>query len=228
MYCFRPQAQTAALRQAERLGIASDLQNRRRKDAAFDCGFGKPEGVLQLAWTCIKELVRLQTEIAQTYGVRGTCFQCRNHVRDPQDWQRRIGVLLGLTLQHGGKRQRKAAASTGLPQVAGANLRNSIKWQAAINRFVERRDSKRKTKNTFVRRGGPLISQGFAFRSRQGRRGLSFKLCNGFAERKKLLARHGRLCHDVLQIPDVPVMFLWIPEAGERVNRHLRWIYSCL
>lgn len=62
--CFRPQAQTTALRQAEGLWVAADLQNRRRKNAAFDCRFRKPESVFKLARTGIEELVRFQTEIS--------------------------------------------------------------------------------------------------------------------------------------------------------------------
>ncbi len=207
----RPKAEPAAFRQAEMQGIAAHFEDDGREGRAFDGSLRQPERILQLARRGMEEPLRIQPEILKARSVGAPRLQRADRIADPQQRQLPAGILL-LPLQPCRNRHGKSACCSRIAGAGRTELGDRIKQQTAFQRLVERPYAKRQARQNALRPRFTPFRYGFTFRRRKRRRGLSFQTGNGFAERKKPLARQGGLRHGVLSIRFVPVMFLWIPE----------------
>jgi len=202
-----PETEPAAFGQAEMQGIAAHFEDDNREGSTFDGRFRQPERILQLARRGMEKPFRLQPEILQPRSIGTTRLQCADGITDPEQRQQPAGILLVLLQSRcNGHRQ-----STRRPCITGtrcAEFGNRIELKAAFQRFIECFHPEGEVwQHTLL---PPLASfrQGFPFRRGKRRRGFSLQSGNGFAERKKPLARQGGLRHGVLSIRLVPVMFL--------------------
>lgn len=203
----RPEAKPAAFGQAEMQGIAAHFEDDGRKGSTFDSRFRQPECILQLARRGMEKPFRLQPEILQPRSIGTTRLQRADGITDPEQWQQPAGILL-LLLQSRRNGHRQTACRPCITGTRRAEFGNRIELKAAFQGVIKRFHTERQAwQNTLL---PPLASfrQGFPFRRGKRRRGFSLQSGNGFAERKKPLARQGGLRHGVLSIRLVPVMFL--------------------
>ena len=202
-----PETEPAAFGQAEMQGIAAHFEDDNREGSTFDGRFRQPERVLQLARRGMEKPFRLQPEILQPRSIGATRLQCADGITDPEQRQQPAGILL-LLLQ---SRRNGHRQSTRRPCIAGtrrAELGNRIELQTAFQGLIERFNTKRQPRQNALLPPLASFRQGFPFRRSKRRGGFSLQSGNGFAERKKPLARQGDLRHGVHSIRLVPVMFL--------------------
>lgn len=202
-----PQTEPAAFGQAEMQGIAAHFEDDDREGSTFYGRFRQPERVLQLARRGMEKPFRFQPKILQPRSIRATRLQCADGITDPEQRQQPAGILL-LFLQSRRNGHRQTACRPCVTGTRRAEFGNRIELQAAFQGVIERFHTERQAwQNTLL---PPLASfrQRFPFRRSKRRRGFSLQSGNGFAERKKPLARQGGLRHGVHSIRLVPVMFL--------------------
>ena len=202
-----PEIEPAAFGQTEMQGIAAHFENDGREGSTFDGCFRQPERVFQLARRGMEKSFRLQPEILQPRRIGTTRLQRADSIADPEQRQQPAGILL-LLLQPRRNGHRQSTCRPCITGTRGAEFGNRIELKTAFQSVIERFHTERQAwQNTLL---PPLTSfrQGFPFRRGKRRRGFSFQSGNGFAERKKPLARQGGLRHGVLSIRLVPVMFL--------------------
>ncbi len=132
-----PQTEPAAFRQAERFGIATNLQNSRDKGSARQSGFGQPQGLIQPAWRGIKELMGIDTELTKPSGMKRTGLMAAECIGNPEHGTTG-SVFFDLHLR--GKRQGKPAGCSRIMEGKRTDLGDGIKKQASIQCLIQQRN----------------------------------------------------------------------------------------
>lgn len=202
-----PETESAAFGQAEMQGIAAHFKDDGREGSTFKGRFRQPERILQFARRGMEKPFRLQPEILQPRSIGTTCLQCADGITDPEQRQQPAGILF-LLLQSRRNGHRQTAYRPCMAGTRRTEFGNRIELQAAFQGLIERLNAKRQPRQNAILPSLASFREGFPFRRGQRRRGFSLQSSNGFAERKKPLARQGGLRHGVLSIRLVPVMFL--------------------
>lgn len=204
-------------------GISPDFENDRDKGAARQCGLGKPQGIVQLAWRGVKNIPVAQSELFETDGIGNSGLLHGDDITYPEE--RRLARLFRSEV--GRQRESKTACCPGIPHQMGTDFRDAVERQAAFQGGIQCCYAKWQTGWVFL--GCPALrigSQVRLFRRGKRRQRFSFQSGDLFAQGKKRLLRRGVLCHGVSSIRNVLFMFLWIPELPIRVNNQILGIFS--
>lgn len=217
---MRPKAKPAAFGQAEMGGIAAYFEDDGRESSAFDRRLRQPERLVQLAWRGMEKPLRAQSEIPKPGNIRTTCLQRADSIADPEQRQKPAGIRF-LFLQPRGDGHRQPACRTCVTRQSGAEFGDCIERQPAFQRLVKTFHPKRQGRQNGSLRRLAAFRQGFPLCCRKRRRGLPLQSGDGFAERKKPLARQGVLRHGVLQ----SVLFLLCSYRFQRANEESTAIF---
>ncbi len=192
-----PQTQPATFGEPEMLGISPDFENDGDKSPARQCGLGKPQGIVQLAWRGVKNIPAAQSELFETDGIRNSGLLHGDDITDPE--KRRLARLSRLEVRR--QRESKAACCPGIPHQTGTDFRDAVERQATFQGGIHRRYAEWQT--GWVVLGFPALRIGSRVRLfRRGKRRQRFSLQSGdlFAQGKKRLLRRGVLGHGVSSI----------------------------
>jgi hypothetical protein len=217
---MRPETEPAALGQAEMGGIASHFEDDGREGSAFHRHLRQPERLVQLARRRMEKPLRAQPEIPKPGGVGTTGLQRADCIADPEQRHKPAGIRF-LFLQSRGNSHRQPACSACITRQSRAEFGDRIERQAAFQRAVEKLHPKRQGRQNALLAGLTSFCQGFLLRCGKRRRGPSLQSGNGFAERKKPLARQGVLRHGVLR----SVLFLLCSYRFQRANEESTAIF---
>ena len=216
----RPKTEPAAFGQPEMGGIASHFEDDGREGSAFHRRLHQPERLVQLAWRGVEKPLRAQSEIPKSGGIGTAGLQRADCIADPEQRQKPAGILF-LFLQPCGNSHSQPACRTGIARQSRAEFGDRIERQAAFQCPIEELYSKRQGRQSALLAGLASFRHGFPFRRGKRRRGLSLQSGDGFAERKKPLARQGVLRHGVLQ----SVLFLLCSYRFQRANEESTAIF---
>lgn len=206
----RPHMQAAAFVEAELGRVSPDLQNDGPEDRGRERRFGNPERIGDSAGAAEEAAANIQPIGLQPAAIGDARLRTRHSLADPKNG--RDSVCTPDRLAKGGQRQHETHGRPGVAGFSGADFGEPGKRQPALKDIIKRGDAKRENLagDSFIHGAG---------RTKAFRRALPgslqktwhifvFQPRNGLAQRKKTLARHGRLRHDVTPIQVVPVMFL--------------------
>lgn len=217
---MRPETEPAAFGQAKMGGIASHFEDDGREGSAFHRHLRQPERLIQLARRGMEKPLRAQSEIPKPWCIGTTGLQRADGIADPEQRHKPAGIRF-LFLQPRGNSHRQPACRTGIARQSRAEFGDRIERQPAFQRAVEKFNPKRQGRQNAS--PGCLTScrQGFLLRRGKRRREPSLQSGDGFAERKKPLARQGVLRHGVLQF----VLFLLCSYRFQRANEESTAIF---